>query len=130
MKNPWKWAAIVLAVLLVLVIALPFLSGVYGGGYNWISPMHNWRSGETPYSRMPMMRGYWPFMGHMPVPFFGGFFMLLFALFPLGLLALAVWAVVALVRRNSKPSASGTAPSQPPPGPLSGSDMGGGSVAG
>lgn len=102
MKNPWKWAAIILAVVLIgALIAVPLLGsfGFRGGammGGRFIGP--HMQDGFRNFDRGLMPFGNYRYFG-------GGLMMLGMWLIPLALIGLIVLGVVALFRRgNASPS--------------------------
>jgi hypothetical protein len=108
MNAFWKWLLIVLGVLILLgLIVSPFImhSFVNSGGYSMMQrgnldggPNFRGDFDDNPYlrggfGRMPMHRGFMPFGGGMlMIPLMG-----FLCLFPLGILGLAIYGIVALV---------------------------------
>ena len=88
MRNEWKWAAIILAVLLVVIlVGVPLLTRFGWGEYGWAPMMHGG------YYR-PHMFGGFGFFG-------GGLMMVGMLLLPLALVGLLVLGGVALFRGMS-----------------------------
>ena len=110
MNGFWKWFLIVLGVLILFgLIVSPFImhSFVNPGGYPMMQrgnlddgPNFRGDFDDNPYlrggfGRMPMHRGFMPFGGGLfMIPLMG-----FLCLFPLGILGLAIYGIVALVNR-------------------------------
>ena len=93
MNKVWKWVLLFLGVFLVaFLVALPLLSlGGFGYGYGWM-PMMGLRSGGC---------GLWGSGFGSGFGLFGGALMMLgMFLIPLALVALIVFGVVSLTRKN------------------------------
>jgi hypothetical protein len=111
MSNTWKYVLIGLVVVIVLgvlgIIALGVLTHGLGGG----TPFMMRPRFQSPYSNMPMMRGF----GLLGLVGFG-----LSLLIPLGLIALLVIGLVWLFNRGRTPMAMATPGPTPVPPPTPG----------
>ena len=110
MNGFWKWFLIILGVLILLgLIVSPFIMHAFvnSGGYPMMQrgnldggPYFRGDFDDNPYlhggfGRTPMHRGFMPFGGGLfMIPLMG-----FLCLFPLGILGLAIYGIVALVNR-------------------------------
>jgi hypothetical protein len=111
MKGFWKWFLIVVGILILLgLIATPFIMrsvihpgvipmmqrGNLDGGQNFRGDFNDNPYQRGGFSRMPMHRGIMPIGGGLfMIPLMG-----FLCLFPLGILGLAIYGIVALVNRS------------------------------
>jgi hypothetical protein len=110
MKGFWKWFLIVVGILILLgLISTPFIMrsvvhpgvipmmqrGNLDGGPHFRGDFDNSSGLRGGFGRMPMHRGFMPFGGGLfMIPLLG-----FLCLFPLGILGLAIYGIVALVNR-------------------------------